>query len=73
MTAYLVLRDLPLHRRLTAPAYHPIPGESLMGLRPGESDTVHDLLYGMLLPSGNDAAVTLARRGRRVGACVRRR
>ncbi len=61
MTAYLVLHHLPLRRRLTAPVYHPIPGESLMGLQPGERDTVHDLLYGMLLPSGNDAAVTLAR------------
>ncbi len=60
MTAYLALRDLPLRRRLTAPGYQPIPGESLMGLHPGERDTVHDLLYGMLLPSGNDAAVTLA-------------
>src|SRR6185312_944507 len=40
--------------------YRPIAGESLMGLHPGERDTVHDLLYGMLLPSGNDAAVTLA-------------
>src|SRR5204862_6630431 len=43
-----------------APVYHPIPGESLLGLEPGERDTVHDLLYGLLLPSGNDAAVTLA-------------
>ena len=60
MTAYLALRDLPLRRRLAAPAYHPIPGESLMGLQPGERDSVRDLLYGMLLPSGNDAAVTLA-------------
>jgi D-alanyl-D-alanine carboxypeptidase (penicillin-binding protein 5/6) len=60
MTAYLTLRDLPLGRSLVVPAYHPIPGESLLGLDPGERDTVHDLLYGLLLPSGNDAAVTLA-------------
>jgi D-alanyl-D-alanine carboxypeptidase (penicillin-binding protein 5/6) len=60
MTAYLALRDLPLRRRLVAPPYHPIPGESLLGLREGERDTVHDLLYGLLLPSGNDAAITLA-------------
>jgi serine-type D-Ala-D-Ala carboxypeptidase (penicillin-binding protein 5/6) len=60
MTAYLALHHLRLSERLTAPAYHPILGESLMGLQPGERDTVHDLLYGMLLPSGNDAAVTLA-------------
>ena len=60
MTAYLALRELPLRRRLVAPPYHPIPGESLLGLDPGERDTVKDLLYGLLLPSGNDAAVTLA-------------
>jgi serine-type D-Ala-D-Ala carboxypeptidase (penicillin-binding protein 5/6) len=60
MTAYLSLRDLPLSRRLTAPPYSPIPGESLLGLEPGERDSVRDLLYGLLLPSGNDAAVTLA-------------
>jgi serine-type D-Ala-D-Ala carboxypeptidase (penicillin-binding protein 5/6) len=61
MTAYVALRDMRLSRRLTAPAYHPsVPGESLLGLEPGERDTVHDLLYGLLLPSGGDAAVTLA-------------
>jgi D-alanyl-D-alanine carboxypeptidase (penicillin-binding protein 5/6) len=60
MTAYLTLRDLPLGRIVTAPAYHPIPGESLMGLRAGERVSVRDLLYGLLLPSGNDAAATLA-------------
>jgi serine-type D-Ala-D-Ala carboxypeptidase (penicillin-binding protein 5/6) len=60
MTAYLALRELPLQRRLVAPPYHPIPGESLLGLEPGERLSVRDLLYGLLLPSGNDAAVTLA-------------
>ncbi|MGH2925264.1 MAG: D-alanyl-D-alanine carboxypeptidase family protein [Solirubrobacterales bacterium] len=60
MTAYLALRDLPLGRRITAPAYHPIPGESLLGLEQGERVSTRDLLYGLLLPSGNDAAVALA-------------
>src|SRR4051794_26663164 len=60
MTAYLALHRLPLKRQVTAPAYHPIPGESLLGLEPGERMSVRDLLYGLLLPSGNDAAVTLA-------------
>ncbi len=60
MTAYLALRDLRPRERLTAPPYQPEPGEALLGLHPGERDTVHDLLYGMLLPSGGDAAVTLA-------------
>jgi D-alanyl-D-alanine carboxypeptidase (penicillin-binding protein 5/6) len=60
MTAYLSLRRLPLDKRLVAPPYHPIPGESLLGLKAGERMSVRDLLYGLLLPSGNDAAATLA-------------
>ena len=60
MTAYLALHRLPLGKLLTAPPYHPITGESLLGLQAGERMSVHDLLYGLLLPSGNDAAVTLA-------------
>jgi D-alanyl-D-alanine carboxypeptidase len=38
-----------------------MPDSSVMGLRPGERLTLRDLLYGMLLPSGNDAAVAIAR------------
>jgi D-alanyl-D-alanine carboxypeptidase (penicillin-binding protein 5/6) len=60
MTAYLALHRLPLDKLITAPPYHPIPGESLLGLEAGERMTVRDLLYGLLLPSGNDAALTLA-------------
>ena len=44
MTAYLSLRELPLKKMLTAPAYHPIPGESLLGLEPGDRMTVRDLI-----------------------------
>jgi D-alanyl-D-alanine carboxypeptidase len=33
---------------------------SVMGLVPGQTLTVEELLYGLLLPSGNDAARTLA-------------
>ena len=36
-------------------------GESSMGLVSGERQTIRDLLYGLMLPSGNDAAMTLAR------------
>jgi serine-type D-Ala-D-Ala carboxypeptidase (penicillin-binding protein 5/6) len=60
MTAYLALHELPLQQRLVAPPYHPLPGESLLGLEAEERISVRDLLYGLLLPSGNDAAVTLA-------------
>ncbi|HEX8917537.1 MAG TPA: D-alanyl-D-alanine carboxypeptidase family protein, partial [Chloroflexota bacterium] len=35
-------------------------GESTMGLRQGERVTVFQLLYGLLLNSGNDAAIALA-------------
>ena len=31
-----------------------------MGLKPGQQLSVRDLLYGLLLPSGNDAAIALA-------------
>ncbi len=33
---------------------------TVMGIEPGERYSVRDLLYGMLLPSGNDAAIALA-------------
>jgi D-alanyl-D-alanine carboxypeptidase (penicillin-binding protein 5/6) len=36
-------------------------GESTMGLVPGETQTIENLLYGLMLPSGNDAAMALAR------------
>jgi serine-type D-Ala-D-Ala carboxypeptidase (penicillin-binding protein 5/6) len=35
--------------------------ESSMGLQAGDHMTIHDLLVGLLLPSGNDAANALAR------------
>jgi D-alanyl-D-alanine carboxypeptidase (penicillin-binding protein 5/6) len=60
MTTYLALRELSPNERLVAPPYQPLPGESLLGLSPGERISVRDLLYGLLMASGNDAAVTLA-------------
>jgi D-alanyl-D-alanine carboxypeptidase (penicillin-binding protein 5/6) len=33
---------------------------TVMGLEPGQRVTMRDLLYGLLLPSGNDAAVAIA-------------
>ena len=36
-------------------------GESTMALQPGDVVTFQDLLYGLLLPSGNDAANAVAR------------
>lgn len=61
MTAYVARRKLRLGERVTAPGYSPIsPAESLLGLVEGEQITTRDLLYGLLLASGNDAAEALA-------------
>ena len=37
-------------------------GSSVMGVHRGEWFTVRDLLYGLMLPSGNDAAIVLGRK-----------
>jgi hypothetical protein len=36
-------------------------GESSMGLVEGEQQSLRNLLYGLMLPSGNDASMTIAR------------
>ncbi len=61
MTAYVTLHDLPLDRIVRAAPYQPTYGESLLGLRRGQRISVRDLLYGLILRSGNDAAYDLAR------------
>ncbi|HXR60474.1 MAG TPA: D-alanyl-D-alanine carboxypeptidase family protein [Solirubrobacterales bacterium] len=60
MTAYVAMRELPLDKVVRAAPYEAEYGESLMGLREGERVSVRDLLYGLILLSGNDAAHTLA-------------
>ncbi len=60
MTAYVALQELPLNRVVRAAPYEAIYGESLLELRAGERVSVRDLLYGLLLRSGNDAAHDLA-------------
>lgn len=59
MTATVVLDKTDLDKRLIVPE-QAIVGEAFMGLEAGESVRVEDLLYGLMLPSGNDAAETLA-------------
>jgi serine-type D-Ala-D-Ala carboxypeptidase (penicillin-binding protein 5/6) len=60
MTALLTLEEAKLSDTFKAADYHPSPIESQIGLRPGERMKVSDLMRGLLLESGNDAAVTLA-------------
>ncbi len=62
MTALLVLEQVPMEERIMAAPYSPQPAESKIDLRTGESMTVRDLLYALLLASANDAAVTFAQR-----------
>lgn len=65
MTAYLVIRAGYLDRQITVPAavtgYVREHDASNAGLRPGDRLTARQLLYALLLPSGADAAYTLAR------------
>jgi serine-type D-Ala-D-Ala carboxypeptidase (penicillin-binding protein 5/6) len=67
MTAYLTFdalkhETLTLQQSLTVPlaAARSTPGESSMLLKAGQSVTVDDLLHGLIVQSGNDAAITLA-------------
>jgi D-alanyl-D-alanine carboxypeptidase (penicillin-binding protein 5/6) len=65
MTALIVLRYLERHpeawdERLTmSQAADDTPG-STAAVRAGERVTIRDMLYGLMLPSGNDASVALA-------------
>lgn len=60
MTAYVALQELPLDRIVRAAPYGGSYEESLLELRPGQRISVRDLLYGLVLRSGNDAAHDLA-------------
>jgi D-alanyl-D-alanine carboxypeptidase (penicillin-binding protein 5/6) len=60
MTAWVVLHELRPSKVVRAAPYEPIYGESLLGLRTGQRVSVRDLLYGLILRSGNDAAYDLA-------------
>jgi len=61
VTALVTVNAVPLRKVCTAPPYVATPDESLLGLATGERMNVADLLRGMLVVSGNDAAADLAR------------
>ncbi len=65
MTAFLVLRlaesdPAVLQQQITFSENADKTGGSTSGLKAGEQISVEKLLYGLLLPSGNDASVALA-------------
>jgi D-alanyl-D-alanine carboxypeptidase (penicillin-binding protein 5/6) len=63
MTTYLIARMGNLDDVVTISQEAGTINGSIMGLRPGEKITVHDLLMGALMVSGNDAATSLAEYG----------
>lgn len=60
MTYYLASRELRPREEVVVAPYDALPVESVVGLEAGDSLTARDLLYGLMLASGNDVAATLA-------------
>lgn len=60
MTAIVVMRYADLDAR-TRIVHHDLIGEASMGLVYDDELSLRDLLYGLMIPSGNDAAMALAR------------
>lgn len=62
MTAILVIERIPTETVVEVDVdSRKMTGSSVMGLVPGDHYSVYNLLYGLMLPSGNDAALALAR------------
>lgn len=60
MTSIVVLENADLTDMVTIEKKAASTGGSRLGLKVNDKITVHDLLYGLMLKSGNDAAVALA-------------
>ena len=60
MTALVALDELELKDEVEVAGYSALAAESVIGLEAGERMTFADLLRGLLLASGNDAAHALA-------------
>ena len=60
MTALVALENKPLTDIVTASKKAAYTEGSSIYLKPGEKIPLHDLLYGLMLASGNDAAVAIA-------------
>ena len=60
MTAIVVLENANLDDTVTVSKKAAGTGGSRLGLKTGDKITINNLLYGLLLVSGNDAAVALA-------------
>lgn len=58
MTSIMLVENCEMNEVITAPDDIAWVGGSLLGLKKGDKVTAYNLLVGMLLPSGNDAAYT---------------
>ncbi|MBQ1242268.1 MAG: D-alanyl-D-alanine carboxypeptidase, partial [Oscillospiraceae bacterium] len=61
MTCILTVENVDVNERALVAIYMDHDDGSSMKLVTGEQHTIDDVLYGMMLPSGNDAAQLLAR------------
>lgn len=61
MTAYVILKDQEnLDKKITIPSFTLQENDAIVGIYPGEQYSIRDLLSGMLINSGSDAAQALA-------------
>ena len=62
LTAYIIIKHCDLEEKVTvsADAVANMAGSSVCGINAGDQISVKDLLYGLMLVSGNDAANALA-------------
>lgn len=60
MTAVVALENEPIDKEFTVSQTASEIGENAMGLAEGEKYTLRELLYGLILRSGNDAAEVIA-------------
>lgn len=60
MTASIIIENCDLNKTIEVSKKAAGTGGSRLGLKSGDKITIRDLLYGLMLCSGNDAAVALA-------------
>lgn len=60
MTATIIIENCNLNETIEVSKNAANVGGSRLGLKLGDSITINDLLYGLMLKSGNDCAIALA-------------
>jgi D-alanyl-D-alanine carboxypeptidase len=60
VTALVTLDSMKLDQKVTVPEHIKKIPKTVVGLKPGDTFTVRDLLHGLLIGSANDCAETLA-------------